>query len=424
MFLKRLQTIHNNAKAKLVELREKHLAQTEALLGVLAQILSVSSENIDDAALGQQVQSVFTSLGGSQLLLEQCEEIAAYNSDNHLPLLWQFYSRYRKLLFGLVRSLDIRSTTQDQSLMSALTFVLEQEHRRGKWLPFGIDLRFISDKWRRLVVKRQDDTVVLVRQQLEICVFTYLALELKTGDACVEGSENYADFRLELLTWDECEPMMEEYCHEIGIPSNSEDFVQHLQRLLTQTAESVDQICSDGQQVTISKDGEPVLKRIPAQEKPDGAAALEAAILQRLPERSVLDILCNVEHWLNWTRHFGPLSGSEPKMEQPMERYILTIFGYGCNLGPNQTARHTRGLVTSHMLSYTNRRHVSAETLQAAIRDIINAYNRLSLPKCWGSGTRAAADGSKARDLRKQPFVRVPHPLRWLWWYCVSPRFR
>jgi hypothetical protein len=91
------------------------------------------------------------------------------------------YSRYRKLLFGLMRSLDIRSTTQDQSLMEALTFVLDHERRRGKWLPSGIDLSFISDKWRRLVVSHQDETEVLVRQQLEICVFTYLAMELKTG---------------------------------------------------------------------------------------------------------------------------------------------------------------------------------------------------------------------------------------------------
>lgn len=105
-------------------------------------------------------------------------------SDNYFPLLWQFYSRYRKLLFGLVRSLDIRSTTQDQSLMEALTFVLEQEHRRGKWLSAAIDLSFISDKWRRLVVSTTGKTEVLVRQQLEICVFTYLAMELKTGDAC------------------------------------------------------------------------------------------------------------------------------------------------------------------------------------------------------------------------------------------------
>lgn len=132
MFLKRIHSIHTNAKAKLLELREKHLTQTEALLGILAEILVVSNESLNDAALGHQVQSVLKGHGGSELLLEQCEEIAAYNSDNYFPLLWQFYSRYRKLLFGLVRSLDIRSTTQDQSLMEALTFMLEQEHRRSK----------------------------------------------------------------------------------------------------------------------------------------------------------------------------------------------------------------------------------------------------------------------------------------------------
>jgi hypothetical protein len=83
MFLKRMQTIHNNAKIKLVELRELHLTQTRDLLGVLAEILSVSSASSDNAVLGEQVQSVLTGHGGSQLLLEQCEEITAYNSDNH-----------------------------------------------------------------------------------------------------------------------------------------------------------------------------------------------------------------------------------------------------------------------------------------------------------------------------------------------------
>ncbi len=60
----------------------------------------------------------------------------------------------------------------------------------------------------------------------------------------------------------------------------------------------------------LTKEGIPVLKRITAQKKPDGSEALETAIWERLPQRSLLDILCNVEHWLNWTRHFGPLSGS------------------------------------------------------------------------------------------------------------------
>jgi hypothetical protein len=34
MFLKRMQTIHNRAKERLVELREQHLKQTETLLEV------------------------------------------------------------------------------------------------------------------------------------------------------------------------------------------------------------------------------------------------------------------------------------------------------------------------------------------------------------------------------------------------------
>lgn len=63
MFLKRLQTIHNNARTKLVELREQHLVQTEALLIVLAEILKVSSESQDNAALGQQVQSLLKGHG-------------------------------------------------------------------------------------------------------------------------------------------------------------------------------------------------------------------------------------------------------------------------------------------------------------------------------------------------------------------------
>ena len=89
------------------------------------------------------------------------------------------------------------------------------------------------------------------------------------------------------------------------------------------------------------------------------------------------------------------LSGSEPKFDNSSVRYILTAFAYGCNLGPNQMARHSRGQITARTLSYTNRRHISGNNLEAAIRDIINRYNRFKLPKIWGTGKRAAADGTK-----------------------------
>jgi len=57
-------------------------------------------------------------------------------------------------------------------------------------------------------------------------------------------------------------------------------------------------------------------------------------------------------------------------------------------------ARHSQGAVTSHMISYTNRRHISAAKIEAAIRDIINTTNRL-VYRLAGVQGKVAADGSK-----------------------------
>ncbi len=97
----------------------------------------------------------------------------------------------------------------------------------GLRLEADLNLSFISDLWRKLVIQKVDGKEFLVRRQLEICIFSYLATELKTGDACVVGSEEYADFREQLLSWSECESQIEEYCFKLGIPKTAEEFVRH-----------------------------------------------------------------------------------------------------------------------------------------------------------------------------------------------------
>jgi TnpA family transposase len=66
------------------------------------------------------------------------------------------------------------------------------------------------------------------------------------------------------------------------------------------------------------------------------------------------------------------------------------------------------GLVTPHMLSFVNRRHVSVPKLEAALKDLINAYHRFALPKVWGEGKTAAADGTKY-DLYEQNLISEYH---------------
>ena len=210
----------------------------------------------------------------------------------------------------------------------------------------------------------------------------------------VLGSKNYADYREQLLTWEECQPFLEDYCAELGFSAKPGEFTQQLKDELTAAAEKADQAFPESGQLSFRDDGRPVLKKVRKRPTPRGAVALKRAIKKRIPPRTVLDGLAFVEHWINYTRHFGPPSGSDSKIADKLSRYLMTIFGYGCNLGPTQTARHSRGKFTPRMLSLANRQHINQTKLEAALHDVVNYYSQFDLPRYWGVGKTAAADGT------------------------------
>ncbi|MBC7530862.1 MAG: transposase [Oligoflexus sp.] len=117
--------------------------------------------------------------------------------------------------------------------------------------------------------------------------------------------------------------------------------------------------------------------------------------------------MADTKYWINWTKHFGPLSGHEAKIENPRGRYIATTFCYGCNLGPTQTAQSIKG-IDRRQVSLVIQRHVTDEKLEEATVEVINAYNNFKLPSFWGSGQRAAADGTKW-DLYEQNLLSEYH---------------
>ena len=433
MFIKRVAHLQSRAKEELEAVRQRQRHQTESLLGLLTEIVQeVPQPNMPQtpapnlvqkpeteinepaptpktsAQLGQQVVELVTERGGRSVVLTQCEEITAYNDDNYLPLLARFYHSHRQTLFRLLHSLEFSTTSQDGAVKTALDFMLKHETSKAEFLPVEISLTFASEQWRQMVLVSGADQPQLVHQELELCVFSYLATELKCGDMAVTGSENWADYRDQLLPWAECQPMLEDYCNALSLPTTAKKFVRQLKTELQQVAEEVDQNWSEDGQVTINKKGTPVLKKVARKKPSKTLAGLEAALRERLPERSVLDALANVQHYTHFTRHFGPLGGSDPKLAHATERYLLTTFGYGCNLGPAQTARHLRGLFSADQLAFVNYRHVDTSKLDAALRDVINGYSHFNLPRLWGTGKLVAADGTM-HDLARENLVSEYH---------------
>jgi AraC-like DNA-binding protein len=171
--------------------------------------------------------------------------------------------------------------------------------------------------------------------------------------------------------------------------------VAHLKQKLTRRIEEFERFYPQNGQFELDRFGKLSLKKITAQPNPPQLKSLETALHKNMPERHLLDILGFVQHYTGFSRHFCPPGGNEPKIEQALEKYLLTVFSYGTNLGPTQLTKHLRSKLEDDHLAYLNRRHLDEAKLSAARTDIINGYARFELPRFWGDGSRVAADGTK-----------------------------
>ena len=370
LFLKRIRRTRLNAEKKLVVLQEFFRAIEEQMLSIFSQVLGYTIEVPKNNKLGDLVRTLMETHGGAIYLLDQYQQIAAYHNKNFLPLLWKSFKSNRLAILNLVELLDIRSGTEEKDLVEALEFILSYRDSRKKTIPHEVNLDFMSDRWLSYVETKEEGIKVLKKRELEIAVLFHIADSIRNGDLYVTGSEEYADYRKQLLPWSECEKLLEHYCKSVGLPNNAVDFVGLIKKQLTDAAKNADESYPDNTDFYIDENGAPHLRKQKANPLPKGLRHFEEMIKKKMPKRDLIDLLKRVQSWIPYTRHFGPPSGANPKLKDAVYKYIFTIFGFGCNLGAKQTVGHTQGTLTARMLRRINKQHIDSRKIDAAIRTI------------------------------------------------------
>jgi TnpA family transposase len=422
MFIRRLQKLHNQGQKALEDYREQHQAQTEALITLLGQIVSDWQASDSPA---QRLEALDTRIGTkADTIRAQCEAYLGYAGNNYLPFLWPLFTPQRKTCLDVLAFLHPTSTSTDRALEQAVAFVLHHRRTRAARLPVveragtpetSLELSWIPEGWWKAVTgrPRRDVPVLTVdRRYLELCVLSCVMIELKSGDLCIAGSERFSDYRTQLVTWDAYAQQIDTYCQQVGIAADPTQFVHDLQTQLADAIRTTDAAFPTNTALTI-QEGEPILRRLKKRPDPEGFALIDRLLSERLPERSIVDVLTDTEHWLNWTAAFGPLSGFASRLGSPRHRYVTTTFCYGCYLGPAQTARSLKE-VDRFQVAYINQHHITEQKLLDVNVQVINRYNRFLLPQFWGSGHRAAADGTKW-DVYEQNLLSEYH-LRYGGW--------
>ncbi|WP_273908616.1 Tn3 family transposase [Enterobacter bugandensis] len=408
MFLRRMKRVVHSAQEKLQALQEKHREKEEHLITLLGEVIQYSPEIDTDEALGLHVRKIMTAQGGLEAIRLQVNEVSACHNNNYFPFLWGPHTANRSVIFQLLELLQLRSSTQNDSLINALAYVRQHRKTRKPKIPADIDICFASQRWRTFVCSRENGQLLFDRRALEICVFVHLSEALQCGDIYVEHSNEYADYRDQLLPWDICQERLSEYCQSLELPDSGASFVTDLQKQLIQAAEKADRDFTDNSELSIDTDGIPHLKQRAKSPGPAGLKRFKSTVYSQMPEHHLLDILKNVQHWTQYHKNFGPSSGSSPKLPDPTCGYLFAVFGFGCNLGASQTARHAPVSINRQTLRRINTQHTNAARLQSALEDIIDEYARFDLPGFWGKSNVAIADGTQI-ELRKNNLTGEQH---------------
>jgi TnpA family transposase len=407
IFIRQVQSLHNHGRESLRKYRDLHQDQADELIKTLESIATVWKEEDNT----KRIDGVNRILGDrAESIIRQCNEHLLYAENNYLPFLSKLYRSQRKNFFNFIEIVRPKSTSADLFVEKTIEFLIQNKHRRaeriaiekkvedteGYCMAFPLaDLNWIPDNWWKLVTgkpKRSLPVRTVERKLFEICLFSTIMRELKSGDLFIPGSDEFNDYRKQFCSDAEYEADLDDFCKQMGYFPKTELFIEFLQNWLRQTIKATDQSFLANERVEM-RNGEPVIRKSPRKEPAEGLQLIEQLLEERLPQISIIDVLSDTEHWLNWTSHFSPVSGLQGRLKNPQESYIITTFCYGCNLGPKQTARSFDS-VDRKQIAYINQRHINQEKIQRAIGDVINAYNRFSIPKIWGVGQRASADGT------------------------------
>lgn len=420
MLCKRMARHLKRAEEELALIEQRHKETTEQLLVAYRDVLAVLKDPVGDGAEGslddvlalKQAREIVEEAGGFDVQLDHLEALAAHHGNNFTPLVERFFRPDRPTMFKLARMLVFTTTSQDRALLDALDHALVHQHLTRPLIPdtphrvgagpdegeegggVPLDLSFASKNWLKSVYAK-DEPGRLVRRHFEAMVFTYLVEELRCGDIAVAGCEEYGDWTRMLLDWDACVPKVEEFCAQAGLPDTAHGFTAHLRQQLTDIAAEVDEGYPDNADLTVDPlTGVPSLKARQGADRTASVEAVDAELSRRLPARSVLEYIARAAHWTEWWHRPRPQSGSDPKVKNPLSRYTVTAFAYGCGLGAAQAARHMRGQVSAHELGAIAQRHFTPKNLTRAGADVIDTYMQLDLVTAWGDGSVAALDGT------------------------------
>ncbi len=397
MLLRLVRKVEWKSEQRLGQWYADRHAETDSLIRAFHESLLVHGSEGSAAEKLQRLEALFAARGGRVRLEQDCAEHLRHEKRNWRPFAQAALEPLRSALLRVTSILPLQATATTSDLLCFVDAVSDEAPPYSDYYRIdGVPPDALPREWRSLVLDDPEDGKAYNRRQLEVVTVLELATAIKAGEMFVCGSLSHDRFWDRLPAEFSHPAAISAYAAARGWHDGADGLVRSVREALGRQAGFLDRALGNDSMgfMRRAKDGRPVVTPTHAVTIPSSAINLEKQMMAHMPERAVLAAIANTENWTHWGRHFGLPSRLAPQIKDARHRYVLTAFAYGCGLGPTEAARHLGGTVSADQLAFVDRRHVDVTDLRAASADLINLYSRFELPRQWGTGDAAAADGT------------------------------
>ncbi len=128
-------------------------------------------------------------------------------------------------------------------------------------------------------------------------------------------------------------------------------------------------------------------------DEPPSLKKLKEEVQALLPKVDLTELLLEVHTHTGFADEFTHVSESNAKADDIAVSICAVLMSEACNIGIEPLVKHHVPALTRHRLSWVKQNYLRAETLVKSNARLVDYQSTLSLPKKWGGGEVASADG-------------------------------
>ena len=399
----------NKLKAELSAVVEiKNSCSNKELLQQLAvTILAHKEEVIKDA--------IFPVVSEAKLeAITNKDKKASYLELVHDRARGSYVHHYRRMLAPVLELLTFHSNnTQYQPIIEALQIIQSQLSSNTTFYPASLEIPIygaLNKLHEPLVLDQSDSGARVKRIDYEICVLRNLRDKIRTKEVWINGAYLFRNPEEDLPK--DFDENRDYYYNLLDKPKSAKIFISKLKARLTKALSELNSKIPKNKLVRILQKPAGHIKVTPLDKQipPPQLELIKQEVFKRWPSTSLLDVLKETNHFVNFTADFTP-SGTKEALSNDVltKRLLLAILGYGTNTGLKSISVGNSD-VTYQDLKYVRLRYFDPDNLRNAIRTIVNNLLKIRSPEIWDTCTTAVASDSTHIKASDQNLMSQWHP--------------